>query len=65
MVAVDISPVGTTPGSYLGSYIAAMKAVDIPEKVRPSEARKLVDEQLSSTVKVLHATPLLHPHGVD
>lgn len=48
---MDISPVGTTPGSYLGSYIAAMKAVDIPEKVRPSEARKLVDEQLSSTVK--------------
>ncbi|XP_052609920.1 protein ABHD11 [Peromyscus californicus insignis] len=51
LVAVDISPVGTTPGSYLGSYIAAMKAVDIPEKVRHSEARKLVDEQLSSTVK--------------
>ncbi|CAO2629911.1 Protein ABHD11 [Lemmus lemmus] len=51
LVAVDISPVGTTPGSYLGSYIAAMKAADIPEKVPHSQARKLVDEQLSSTVK--------------
>ncbi|KAL6036914.1 hypothetical protein STEG23_023857, partial [Scotinomys teguina] len=51
LVAVDISPVGTTPGSYLGSYIAAMKAVDIPERVRHSQARKLVDVQLSTTVK--------------
>ncbi|XP_036027388.1 protein ABHD11 [Onychomys torridus] len=51
LVAVDISPVGTTPGSCLESYIAAMKAADLPEKVRHSEARKLVDEQLSSTVK--------------
>ncbi|KAM7331864.1 hypothetical protein ACRRTK_008572 [Alexandromys fortis] len=51
LVAVDISPVGTTPGSYLGSYITAMKAADIPEKVPHSQARKLVDAQLSATVK--------------
>ncbi|EGW06386.1 protein ABHD11 [Cricetulus griseus] len=51
LVAVDISPIGTTPGSYIGSYIAAMKAIDIPENVPHSQARKLVDEQLSSTVK--------------
>ncbi|KAL1768489.1 ABHD11 isoform X1 [Sigmodon hispidus] len=51
LVAVDISPVGTTPGSYLGSYIEAMKAINIPEKVPHSQARKLVEEQLSSTVK--------------
>lgn len=51
LVVVDISPVGTTPGSYLGRYIAAMKAVDIPEKVPHSQARKLVDEQLSAVVK--------------
>ncbi|XP_005080407.1 protein ABHD11 [Mesocricetus auratus] len=51
LVAVDISPIGTTPGSYLGSYMAAMKAVDIPERMPHSQARKLVDEQLSPTVK--------------
>ncbi|XP_051017296.1 protein ABHD11 [Acomys russatus] len=51
LVVVDISPVGTTPGSYLGDFITAMKAVDIPEKVPHSQARKLVDKQLSSVVK--------------
>lgn len=51
LVVVDISPVGTTPGSYLGNFIAAMKAVDIPEKIPHSRARKLADEQLSSVVK--------------
>ncbi|CAO2629913.1 Protein ABHD11 [Lemmus lemmus] len=38
-----------------------MKAADIPEKVPHSQARKLVDEQLSSTVKVIHATPFSSP----
>lgn len=39
-----------------------MKAIDIPENVPHSQARKLVDEQLSSTVKVIHDNPFLHPH---
>ncbi|XP_055462322.1 protein ABHD11 [Psammomys obesus] len=51
LVAIDISPVGTTPGSYLGNFIAAMKAVHVPEKVPHSQARKLADEQLTSLVK--------------
>lgn len=51
LVVIDISPVGTTSGSYLGNFIAAMKAVDIPEKIPHSRARKLADEQLSSVVK--------------
>ncbi|XP_052024375.1 protein ABHD11 [Apodemus sylvaticus] len=51
LVAVDISPVGTTPGSHLGNFIAAMKAVEIPEKVPHSQARKLADKQLTSVVK--------------
>lgn len=51
LVVVDISPAGTTPGSYLGNFIAAMKAVDIPENIPHSRARKLADEQLSSVVK--------------
>lgn len=64
LVAVDISPVGTTPGSYLGHFIAAMKAVEIPEKVPHSQARKLADKQLSSIVKVIHTPPPPFPHGV-
>jgi hypothetical protein len=63
LVVVDISPVGTTPGSHIGAFIAAMKAVEIPEKVPHSQARKLADKQLSSVVKVTHAPPPF-PHGV-
>lgn len=51
LVVVDISPVGTTPGSYFENYIAAMKAIDIPEKMPHSQARKLADKQLSSIVQ--------------
>lgn len=64
LVVVDISPAGTTPGSYLGNFIAAMKAVDIPENIPHSRARKLADEQLSSVVKVTHSPPPSSPHGV-
>lgn len=63
LVVMDISPTGTTPGSYIGNFIAAMKAVEIPEKVPYSQARKLADKQLSSVVKVTHTPPPL-PHGV-
>lgn len=38
-----------------------MKAVDVPEKVPHSQARKLVDGQLSAAVKVIHATPFSSP----
>ncbi|XP_076779259.1 sn-1-specific diacylglycerol lipase ABHD11 isoform X1 [Arvicanthis niloticus] len=51
LVVMDISPTGTTPGLYIGNFIAAMKAVEIPEKVPYSQARKLADKQLSSVVK--------------
>nr|XP_045000548.1 protein ABHD11 isoform X2 [Jaculus jaculus] len=51
LIAVDISPVVTTSVSNFASYMAAMKAVDIPEKVPRSRARKLADEQLSSVIQ--------------
>ena len=65
LVVVDISPVGTTPGSHIGAFIAAMKAVEIPEKVPHSQARKLADKQLSSGVKGPHAPPPLSPWCVS
>ncbi|GAB1290263.1 Protein ABHD11 [Apodemus speciosus] len=64
LVVVDISPVGTTPGSHLGNFIAAMKAVEIPEKVPHSQARKLADRQLTSAVKFL-LTNLVEPISTD
>ncbi|XP_029409528.1 protein ABHD11 isoform X3 [Nannospalax galili] len=51
LVAVDISPADTTPVSHFRNYMAAMKSVDIPEKVPRSHARKLADEQLSSVIQ--------------
>lgn len=51
LVAVDISPVNTTSISDFPAYMAAMKAIDIPEKVSRSFARKLADKQLSSLIQ--------------
>ncbi|XP_059010890.1 protein ABHD11 [Mustela lutreola] len=53
LVAVDISPVQTTPSSNFPSYMAAMRAVDIPDGVPRSSARKLADEQLSTVIQDL------------
>ncbi|XP_021563356.1 protein ABHD11 [Carlito syrichta] len=51
LIAVDISPVTTTAVSNFATYMAAMSAVDIPDEVPRSHARKLADEQLSSVVQ--------------
>ncbi|XP_040829721.1 protein ABHD11 [Ochotona curzoniae] len=51
LVAVDISPVETTSVWDFRAYFAAMRAVDLPGQVPHSHARKLADEQLSSTVQ--------------
>ncbi|XP_022357558.1 protein ABHD11 isoform X6 [Enhydra lutris kenyoni] len=53
LIAVDISPVETTPSSNFPSYMAAMRAVDIPDGVPRSSARKLADEQLSTVIQDL------------
>lgn len=51
LVAVDISPVETTSSSNFPAYIAAMRAIDIPDEVSRSCARKLADKQLSSLIQ--------------
>nr|KAF6354172.1 abhydrolase domain containing 11 [Myotis myotis] len=51
LIAVDISPVNTTSSSDFPAYMAAMKTIDIPEKVSRSSARKLADKQLSPLIQ--------------
>ncbi|XP_074184527.1 sn-1-specific diacylglycerol lipase ABHD11 isoform X2 [Rhinolophus sinicus] len=51
LIAVDISPVETTSSSAFPTYIAAMKAIEIPDEVSRSCARKLADEQLSLVIQ--------------
>ncbi|XP_057605195.1 protein ABHD11 isoform X4 [Hippopotamus amphibius kiboko] len=51
LIAVDISPVESTSSSNFPRYVAAMRAVDIPEEASLSSARKLADEKLSSVIQ--------------
>ncbi|XP_058424965.1 protein ABHD11 isoform X6 [Diceros bicornis minor] len=51
LIAVDISPVETTSSSDFPTYMAAMRAIDIPDEVSRSCARKLADEQLSTVIQ--------------
>ncbi|KAM8776924.1 sn-1-specific diacylglycerol lipase ABHD11 isoform 1-T1 [Rhynchonycteris naso] len=51
LVAVDISPVETTSVSDFPAYMAAMRAINIPDEVPRSCARKLADKQLSSLIQ--------------
>ncbi|XP_016002069.1 protein ABHD11 isoform X4 [Rousettus aegyptiacus] len=51
LIVEDISPVDSKFGLEYLTYIAAMRAVDIPDKVPHSHARKLADEQLSHVVQ--------------
>ncbi|XP_006155037.1 protein ABHD11 isoform X1 [Tupaia chinensis] len=51
LIAVDISPMETTSVSNFVTYMAAMRAIDIPAEVPRSRARKLADEQLSPVVQ--------------
>ncbi|XP_036266945.1 protein ABHD11 isoform X1 [Pipistrellus kuhlii] len=51
LVAVDISPVNTITSSNFPAYVAAMKAIDIPEKMSRSSARRLADKKLSSLIQ--------------
>ncbi|KAF5928760.1 hypothetical protein HPG69_006344 [Diceros bicornis minor] len=57
LIAVDISPVETTSSSDFPTYMAAMRAIDIPDEVSRSCARKLADEQLSTVIQVMHPSP--------
>uniref|UniRef100_A0A2I3HFF7 sn-1-specific diacylglycerol lipase ABHD11 n=1 Tax=Nomascus leucogenys TaxID=61853 RepID=A0A2I3HFF7_NOMLE len=57
LIAVDISPVESTGVSHFATYVAAMRAINIPDELPRSHARKLADEQLSSVVQVIHPRP--------
>ncbi|KAM6156731.1 sn-1-specific diacylglycerol lipase ABHD11 [Erethizon dorsatum] len=68
LIPVDISPVTHTSLSHFSTYVAAMKAVDIPDELPLSCARKLADEQLSRVVQNLAVrqfllTNLVEVHG--
>ncbi|XP_066492465.1 sn-1-specific diacylglycerol lipase ABHD11 isoform X2 [Tiliqua scincoides] len=51
LVCVDISPSETTTVTGFQSFIAAMRAVDIPRGIPRSTARRLAEEQLRPAVK--------------
>lgn len=64
LVAVDISPVETTSSSDFPAYMAAMKAIDIPNEMPRSCARKLADKQLSSLIQVISSSPWIVQVGI-
>ncbi|XP_004630627.1 protein ABHD11 [Octodon degus] len=51
LMPVDISPVTHTSLSHFSTYVAAMKAVDIPDELPRSRARELADVQLSHMIQ--------------
>lgn len=60
LIVEDMSPVEFTSDPNIHTYIAAMRAIDIPDKVPLSHARKLADEQLSRVVQVMPPSPQVH-----
>ncbi|XP_061460868.1 protein ABHD11 isoform X2 [Rhineura floridana] len=51
LVCVDISPSKTTAVSSFQDFIAAMKAVEIPQGIPRSTVRRLAEEQLRPTIQ--------------
>ncbi|XP_012584301.1 PREDICTED: alpha/beta hydrolase domain-containing protein 11 [Condylura cristata] len=65
LIAVDISPVETTSVSDFSTYMAAMKAVSIPDEVPRSSARKLADEQLKPAIQDISVRQFLLTNLVE
>ncbi|XP_010617315.1 protein ABHD11 [Fukomys damarensis] len=65
LIAVDISPVAHASLSYFSTYVAAMKAIDIPHELPRSSGRKLADEQLSLVVQNLAVRQFLLTNLVE
>jgi abhydrolase domain-containing protein 11 len=65
LIAVDISPVATSSVSHFVTFITAMKAIDIPDKMPRSHARKLADEQLRPIVQDLTVRQFLLTNLVE
>ncbi|XP_054857599.1 protein ABHD11-like [Eublepharis macularius] len=51
LVCVDISPSETSAVTSFQAFVAAMRAVDIPQGFPRSAARRLAEEQLRSTIQ--------------
>ncbi|XP_072496307.1 sn-1-specific diacylglycerol lipase ABHD11-like [Notamacropus eugenii] len=51
LISVDISPLPNTVVLDFPSYLEAMKAVQIPEELSLSQARKVADQQLSPVIQ--------------
>ncbi|KAG8509840.1 Protein ABHD11, partial [Galemys pyrenaicus] len=65
LIAVDISPVETTSVSDFPTYMTAMKAINIPDEVPHSSARKLADEQLRPVIQDISVRQFLLTNLVE
>ncbi|XP_012925958.1 protein ABHD11 isoform X5 [Heterocephalus glaber] len=65
LIVVDISPMPQSSLPRFSSYVAAMKAMDIPDELPRSSAWKLADEQLSLVVQESYSGPTLFLIGGD
>lgn len=65
LIVEDMSPVEFMPDPNIHTCIAAMRAIDIPDKVPLSHARKLADEQLSRVVQDINIRKLMLTNLVE
>ncbi|XP_004840103.1 protein ABHD11 isoform X2 [Heterocephalus glaber] len=65
LIVVDISPMPQSSLPRFSSYVAAMKAMDIPDELPRSSAWKLADEQLSLVVQNLTVRQFLLTNLVE
>ncbi|XP_059978747.1 protein ABHD11 isoform X1 [Lagenorhynchus albirostris] len=65
LIAVDISPVESPSSLNFPNYVAAMRAIDIPDEVSLSGARKLVDEKLSCVIQSISMRQFLLTNLVE
>nr|XP_031288591.1 protein ABHD11 isoform X3 [Camelus dromedarius] len=65
LIVVDISPLESTSSSNFPNYIAALRAMDIPDEASLSRARKLANEKLSSVIQSVSIRQLLLTNLVE
>ncbi|XP_029075218.1 protein ABHD11 isoform X2 [Monodon monoceros] len=65
LIAVDISPVESPSSLNFPNYVAAMRAIDIPDESSLSSARKLVDEKLSCVIQSISMRQFLLTNLVE
>ncbi|XP_028023494.2 protein ABHD11 isoform X3 [Balaenoptera acutorostrata] len=65
LIAVDISPVESPSSLNFPNYIAAIRAIDIPDEASLSSARKLVGEKLSCVIQSISMRQFLLTNLVE